>query len=167
MDTKGPGNTPIFTQAEFQAVSNTLADMKGRSAKDHVDLIQRLLAEKKVQLKDRIAAFEPDPPAPANPVPAAPPPSAPAAPPQGKQGQAAPAKTKDQPESLKEEFQRRVAGSEREKARVTQTAPVAAAVPPVPEMYSQEEDDGFEDDLPEGFMEAGEEAPAEAELDIF
>jgi hypothetical protein len=45
--------------------------------------------------------------------------------------------------------------------------PATAATPPIPAMYSQEADDGFEDDIPEGFMEAGEEVPAEAELDIF
>jgi hypothetical protein len=43
----------------------------------------------------------------------------------------------------------------------------AATPPPLPEMYSQAEDDGFEDDIPEGFTKAGEETPAKAELDIF
>ena len=168
MDTKGPGNEPLFTQEEFQIVSTTLADMKGRSAKDHVEVIQRLLAEKKLQLKDRIAALEPDPPVPANPAPAALSPSAAAAQtpaaPKSKQGQAAPPKSAGKPEGLMEGFQRTIAEAEKRKAEE------APATSPVPEMYNQNEDDGFEDDLPEGFTEAGEEASpaeAEAELDIF
>lgn len=162
MDSAGPDGKHIFTDAEYEAVRGALAELKGKSAQEHLDTINRILAEKKSQLKDRLSV----PPAPAStaapsrqPAPAATANSAPPAPPPA----AAEPAGKDKPQSLSEEFKKR----QREKAAMA--AQASAPPPELPAMYSESEsegDDGFEDDLPEGFTEAGEES-VPAELDIF
>jgi hypothetical protein len=45
---------PVFTQEEYTAISNVFAELKGKSAEEHVETINLLLAEKKAVLMERM-----------------------------------------------------------------------------------------------------------------
>jgi hypothetical protein len=158
LKTKADNGSDIFTEAERQAVAKAIADLKDHPIQEFLDTTNLLLAEKKSQLKDRLALPEAETTAPAA-----------SAPPAQASAPKAPAGTKatketTKPGSLGDEFKKHMA--ERGKAQATATTATATA-PATPSMYTEPEDDGFVDDIPDGFEQAKEKAPAKEELDIF
>jgi len=156
------GDRYLFTEEEYKAVSDAFANLKGKSAKECVAVANALLAEKKSQLKDRIGPHQET-----EELPTTSQNSKPTAPEQaedqkpvkhGKEPAAAQNVGESQKGTFAAEFQNHLANKNSTKA----------AEPAVPTMYSEpEQDDFFEDDIPEEENHEFATAEAEAELDIF
>jgi len=137
---KAPDDSPLFTEAEHQVTTLAISGLKGKTANECLDTINRLLVEKKAELKDRLEKSAAAKPAPAG-------------------AKASKPKAAKEDKSLSAQFKKHMAERGKEQAPETATA--------APSMYSEPEEDpgdGFEDDIPEPAQES---APASAELDIF